>query len=187
MIVIPLAFLTVCAFLLWFIIGARGHWVLKGLAVISTAFFSVFLWQSLGNIQGYPTNQELPEEFEIKWIVVAEPNQKTEDEGAIYIWLKDSKEISKEFENVPRVHKTGYSRERHQQAAKIQAKIGKGGKYYGKKGKGTGGEGEGQGLPGGNEGKNKEGKGMGSLSQEQDYVFHELPPPSFPEKNLTPP
>jgi hypothetical protein len=120
----------------------------------------------------------------------------------------------KELEEEPRIHKMPYSRPAHEQAQGIMARIAKGkrvfaqmgaqgsmgemcdsdcdGEKCGGKCDGKGKPGQGQGRPGqGKPGQGKPGSQLasqgrgGSLSQEQDWIFHELPPPLFQEK-LTP-
>ena len=98
---------------------------------------------------------------------------------------------SKEKSGEPRLHRLPYSRKLHEQAQKIKQQIAKGGKFYVEmknvdmKGQGQGkGKGKGQGQGKGREGKGKGQKGDGgSLSQEQDPIFHELPPPHFIPKD----
>jgi len=202
---IPLAFLIVTALVLWAVIGGRGWWWLKALMVVGTFLFSISLWHSLESLEGWPTDESMPDKFEIKWIVVEEPNIRTGDKGEILVWSKNmTKEYkskssipllhNKEKSDDPRLHRLPYSREMHKQAQDIQKKIAAGGKYYGEmkdgkmegKGEGKGkGSGQGKGGDGKGEGKGKSGqKGDGgSLSQEQDPIFHELPPPYFIPKD----
>jgi len=202
---IPLAFMIMAALTLWVVIGCRGWWWLKMIVVAASIFFSISLWQNLADLQGWPTMAEVPQKFEIKWVEVEEPNKKTGDPGGVYVWLKDinpEAEIEetfylrlhhKELEEEPRIHKMPYSRSAHEQAQGIKEKIAQGQRVFAQKGEqgmGTGGEGEGEGegkgkgsgqpgegKPGGREG------GSGSMSQEQDWIFHELPPPLFPNKS----
>lgn len=187
---IPVAFTIIAALTLWVIIGSRGWWWVKmGVATLAI-FFSISLWHSLEGLEGWPTDQSMPQKFEIKWIVVEEPNNKTGEEGQILVWARDLEPMLKEKSNIPilhnkdksnepRLHRLPYTREMHEQAVKIQKKIGAGGKFFG--------EIKGKGIKGQNKGKGKgrsgaEGKNGGSLSNEQLPIFHELPPPYFPQK-----
>jgi hypothetical protein len=200
---IPLAFVIIAALTLWIVIGSKGWWWLKALVVAGAVLFSITLWHSLSALQGWPTNEELPEKFEIKWLVVEEPNKKTGFEGAIYVWAKDlsPKEErndgvlilhSKKKSDEPRLYIMPYSRKMHEQAEGIKKQIASGKPFYGEmlkgKGKGEGkgkgkGEGKGKGKGKGPKGEGKgEGQGDGDLSNEQDPIFHELPPAVLPEK-----
>lgn len=193
---IPVAFTIIAALTLWVIIGSRGWWWVKmGVATLAI-FFSISLWHSLSGLEGWPTDQSMPQKFEIKWIVVEEPNNKTSTKGQILVWARNLEPMSGEKSNIPilhnknksnepRIHRLPYSREMHQQAIKIQKRIGSGGKFFGemKKGEGMKEQGKGNGKRSGREGEGiGEGKGAGSLSNEQLPIFHELPPPYFPQK-----
>jgi hypothetical protein len=192
---IPLTFIIIATLALWIIVGSKGWWLLKAATIVVVSVFCVFLWRSLDDLQGWPTNDPIPNKFEVKWITVNEPNKKTDSPGAIYVWLKDlepektshSWYLTTKHKNVndePRLHKMPYTRERHEQAMKIQAKIGKGGKFMAQKSKGGIGEGSGQhkGPKGQSKGKGKGGGGMSEGGDE--FKFYELPPPSYPEKVL---
>lgn len=202
---IPLAYVIVAALTLWIVIGSRGHWIMKVIAIIGSVLFSVSLWHSLVSLQGWPTAETLPEKFEIKWIDVKEANKKTGFEGAIYVWVKDiSPEADADTANIPILHSKGksndsrlhimpYSRELHKQAEGIKKQIASGKRYFGEMKKGKGGikgdgKGDGKGKGKGNgkmSGKMKgegTGKGEGDLSNQQDFIFHELPPAVIPQK-----
>ena len=111
---------------------------------------------------------------------------------------------TKNSQNEPRLYKVPYSRKLHEQAEKIKKHLAKGGKFAGQlskqnfKGEGKGKDGEGQGKgKGQGQGKGKgkgkagrEGKGKGrgkgdggSLSQDQEFMFHQLPPPRYQSKD----
>jgi hypothetical protein len=205
---IPLAFVIIAALTLWVVIGSKGYWWFKMIMVSISIFFSISLWNSLSSLQGWPTADMPPEKFEVKWIDVKEPNKKTGAPGSIYVWVRDLQPDHidesfymrlhhKELEEEPRLYKLPYSRGMHVQSEMIKGTIAKGGRFFagieakgqgqgqpgqGKPGKGKGkGQGQGKGKPG----QGKDGRG-GSLSQEQEFVFHELPPPVFPEKDPQP-
>lgn len=208
---IPLAFVIIAALTLWVVIGCKGYWWLKLIMVSLSIFFSISLWHSLISLQGWPTPQTMPEKFEVKWLDVKEPNQKTGGKGCIYVWAinlePDSSPVgttapllgvqlhSKEKSGEPRLYKLPYSREMHEQAKGIKEMIGKGGRFYGRLGKageggmsqldadGKKGSGKGKGRPG--QGR-PNGEGGGSISEGQEFVFHELPPPLFPDKEPSP-
>ena len=200
---IPLAFIIITTLILWMIIGSKGWWWLKAIVVTGAVLFSISLWHSLAALQGWPTQEELPPKFEIKWVVVEEPNKKTGFKGAIYVWVrdiapKDSRSEglpllhTKKQSDEPRLHTVPYSREMHEQAEGIKKQIASGKPYYGemKKGEGEGkgkGDGKGKGKGKGGKGPKGEGEGKGQggdgdLSNEQDPIFHELPPAVLPEK-----
>jgi hypothetical protein len=204
---IPLAFLAFCVITLWIVIGARGWWWLKLIVITTVAYLSVCLWFNLVSLEGWPTTAILPDKFEVRWIEAREPNKKTKNPGAIYVWILDvsgnpyAKPYiltlhNKAMSNNPRLYELPYSRPAHEQSEQIKNKIKSGSRFFGKLGQFKGVEGQssdeggtplnGRGVPGaGIPGNNTEGTGQrggGSLSGQQDWIFHELPPPSLPEK-----
>ena len=197
---IALAFLIMTALSLWILIGAKGHWIFKTGFIAATLFFSIGMWNSFNNLLGWPTTEKVPDTFEILWVVVEEPNKRTNDPGAIYIWIKNlepeddhfslsfnSNDMSKDS----RLYKLPYNRAMHEQVPGILDKVKRGERFIATMGNGAGGEGSGEGNgEGEGEGEGLEGRqgqgqgqGQGSHSQEQDAVFHQLPPSRFPPKN----
>ena len=203
---IPLTFMIVASLSLWIIIGSKGWWILKSLAVLGVSFFTITLWYSLDGLQGWPTKETIPAKFEVKWIAVEEPNKKTDAPGAIYAWIKDlepektphSWYISTKHKDVnsePRLHKMPYSREGHEKSMQIQKQIAGGKKFMGQRGKDGGvgqpgngkvGEGEaGEGKNGAGKAKGKGNKSGGGMTENADeFNIYELPPPSYPQKFL---
>lgn len=186
---IPLTFMIITSLALWVIIGSKGWWILKSAAVMIASLFCITLWNSLDDLQGWATSDTTPAKFEIKWISVEEPNQKTDSPGAIYLWVKDlepektahSWYISTKHKNIgkePRLHKIPYSRKGHEQAVKIQQKIAKGDRFmagngnYGKNGVGK------------NQGKKDNKSTEGGTESGTEFNLYELPPPSYPQKDL---
>jgi hypothetical protein len=189
---ITIAFLVISALILWFIIGSKGQWGIKAATISLALYFCLSIGLSLENLAGWPSGQELPEKFEVHWIVIKEPNKKTGEKGAVYIWARDIEpqekdgwwlQFSSNDRDEPRVYQVPYSRELHEQSEGAMEKIKAGGKVGGKKGDGKGkGEGEGDGDgEGGKKGQNGN-NGGGSLSGFSGIIFHELPPSKLPEK-----
>ena len=201
---IPIAFVVISSILLWFVIGSKGNWFVKVCVIAATLLFSLVIWNSLEGIQGWPTKDELPAKFLLHWAVVVEDNKDTKEPGAIYLWVKDVEEkenanwfsiLPKDITKSPRVYKIPYSRKTHEQLQKAIEGIKKGKRYVGenkgkgeigeegegKEGKGKGKDGKGKdGYP--KDGKGKDGNGEFDFSQEQDLIFHELPPSLLPPK-----
>jgi hypothetical protein len=146
----------------------------------------------------------MPERFEIKWLITEEPDKKSGRSGAVYAWVVDLEtrrggrkpfflRLHRKGEGPePRIHKLPYSRPLHEQALDIQEKIMEGKRFFGvmkegipgeggKPGRGTGRKGEADGEDLGTADGGETGGGA-PHAVHQDYVFHELPPPRFPEK-----
>lgn len=203
---LPIAFIILASILLWFIIGSKGYWWVKGIAIAITLYFSFAMWASLGDLCGWPSDKQLPHKFQVHWIVIKEPLKGAKaDDGAIYMWVKEldlehkPKEtarnpyllplVGKPAIGEPRVHTLPYSQELHKKAAGALGQIRAGKNVVGQNdgtGEGLAGDGEG----GTGKGKGREGTGMrdgngdGDLSRESDLIsFYELPPSRMPPKN----
>lgn len=85
---IPIAFIAASALLLWFIIGSRGQWTLKAICIACTMYFGLAVWHSVSSYLGWPTSQQPPSKFQLHWAIVKEPDKKTDDPGAVYLWLR---------------------------------------------------------------------------------------------------
>lgn len=139
---IPLAFLIITTLTLWIIIGSKGWWWLKAITIIGVIFFSTCLWKTLGSLQGWPTDETLPNKFEIKWSITQEPNKLKDSKGFICMWIinldKEKEKSLPIFHNIgkdnkPRSYIVPYSRELHHQLEKIKRQIAKGKRFYAKK------------------------------------------------------
>ena len=86
---IPVAFILLTILILWVVIGVKGKWWIKSCLISLTLYFSIGLWVSINGLLGWPTTDSPPQEFEVHWMLVEEPNKKTGDPGAIYMWASD--------------------------------------------------------------------------------------------------
>lgn len=197
---IPLVFFSLFILILWFVIGAKGHWLLKAAVIAMTLHFCISIGLSLQGFAGWPSGEDLPTKFIVHWVVVEEPDKKTKDKGAIYVWatsLDNQKEersssawrnfflsLSPVDTGQPRAHAVPYSKEKHEESDGVLTKI-KGGKIVigerGKKGKGKG-EGEEGNGDGDGDGEGEGPQGGGSFSQSDGITFHDLPPTKLPKK-----
>ena len=201
---IPLVFFSLTGLILWFIIGARGHWGIKAFIILITLHVCLSVGISIPNFAGWPSGDRLPDKFLVHWITIKEPDKKTKEDGYIYIWATTLSQQEKEVEGwkqyllsfgvqdftEPRAYRTPYTREGHERGEDALKKIKNGepvmGRNNGKKGKGKGKgdgkKGDGKGKGKGGKGK-KGGKGGGSFSQSDDISFHDLPETILPEKD----
>ena len=190
---IPVAFILLTILILWVVIGVKGKLWIKSCLISLTLYFSIGLWVSINGLLGWPTTDGPPQKFEIHWVLVEEPNKKTGNSGAIYIWASDINVDKQSFSpfgskkplDKPRLYQLPYSRSTHEQTEAILERLKKGERYMATlDGEGQGKEGEESDKAGeGREGEGKSGEsGDGSLSQQQDPVFHELPPHKLPDK-----
>ncbi|MEM3000582.1 MAG: hypothetical protein QXU32_00870 [Nitrososphaerales archaeon] len=186
---IPVAFLLVTMLLLWFCIYAKGTIWIKTLAIVMCGYFSLVLWNSLGTYAGWPTTNEPPDEFILHWAIVVEPNKTENESGAIFIWITGVHEHKNYLTFLgysplnmePRAYKLPYSRQLHQAIDGAMQSLRKGRIVRGRKCKHGNSDFDGGNDAGGKE-NNDERPGGGSLSNEQEYQFHELLPTRLPQK-----
>lgn len=195
--VIPLGFIFLSAVLLWCLIGSKGKWWVKLALIAALPSFGLAVWNSMASYLGWPTSEDTPDKALLLWGEVREPDQKTGDPGAIYLWLQSFDEKDYQTQRAfgykadvgePRAYKFPYSRKLHErlhEAAEMikagkQVVMDKTGKGDGKEGEGDSGK-EGDGTD--SEGGDRRGRD-GSFSRDPDKppLFYELPPPSMPGK-----
>ena len=204
---IPFGFVLLAAVLLWGILGSKGYWPLKMMAITAVMYFGVSLWYSMNTYLGWPSRADMPPKYMVYWAFVQEPSKVDNTPGAIYFWVR---ELEKEEKNPwlyalqyqgdnkdPRVFRADYSRELHQQVQQMTQGIKKGQVFIGgknaPKGKGGKGKGKGEGKPGhgrghgpgykGDSGKKETGTGSFSFSHKsKDMYIYPLPPPKIPGK-----
>jgi uncharacterized membrane protein YgcG len=205
---IPLMFLSIALIVLWFIIGAKGHWALKAAVIAFTLHLCVSVGASLPDFAGWPSSSPVPSKFLVHWLVVKEPDKKTKEPGAIYLWATNLSSEEQENEEAwrrflipldftdlsqPRVYKVPYSTESHEKADDVIGRIRDGktvigesasgeGDGDGSGGEGKGGEGDGDGS-GQEGGGGNEGGGQGTFSLSDDVNFQDLPAALLPDKN----
>lgn len=201
---IPAVFFILFVLVLWFIIGAKGHWLIKAMTIGAALHLCLSIGLSLSGLGGWPSNDPLPNKFIVNWILVQEPDKVTGEAGTVYLWVTDISDkkdptamrqgwkrfffsLSKDQDGSPRVHSAPYSKDKHKEAEDILTKIRAGKTVVGERG-GAGGEGDGEGGEEGMGGDGEDGvegegsEGAGSFSRTNDITFHELPPTSLPDK-----
>jgi hypothetical protein len=62
-------------------------WIKAGAVVVTTCFFAV-TYLTVNGLMGWPTGQRLPPRFNLVWTKVVEPDKKTNNAGAVYIWAE---------------------------------------------------------------------------------------------------
>ena len=185
MIPIVVLYCVLTSLCLWFIIGGKGHWLIKTLTVPMFIGFSICVGITMNTMLGWPTEEELPQEYEVFWIKVDTPNIKTGYKGLITIWCKDLEGNSRKSYSVytpkdddTRIHKLPYSKQLHKRANEAIKMLKKGIRV-----KGSGGGGKGKGAKGKGKGKGKSGKGGDDNDDSVGPKFYVLPPRGLPNKD----
>lgn len=199
---IPIAFLIIASLVGWFIIGTKGNWFLKAFCTSASLYFVLSIAYTLPALYGWPSDDPLPNKFEIYYVLVKEPNKVNGDDGEIYFWVREIEDLSQdnkdeeegissyliplyEDKSGPRGYRVPYSTELHKRAEQIAKDLAEGKRMMGtNNGKGGGKKGgkEGEGQQTGGKGQQNGNGGGGSFSNSPEISFQELPPPSLPEK-----
>ena len=163
---ISASFLVLIALILWMIIISKGGmWTIKSIVIFIAALFTIIVFLSLKNFIGWPSTSKLPEEFQLHWAIIHEPNKLERKEGYIYIWATELNANS-ENSGIPRAYKSKYTRKNHEQVAAALLRLGDGI------------------LQKGEQIEAKEDKDTEEdLSKLQDFVIYDLPKPLLPQKS----
>lgn len=196
---IPLAFIILSAVLLWAIIGAKGKWWIKCLLIVLVPSFGIIVWQSFNSYFGWATKEKTPEQFQLLWVEIVEPNIQENDKGAIYVWVfpyGDSEKqniITKVFGYKPktvepRAYKIPYSRNLHIEMEKAKEMLMGGVLVVVERNSGVPEEQKEQddNQQGQEGGKNKNGKneeGYESQVKDDQFKIYKLPPAKSPRKD----
>ena len=175
--------------LLWFIVGAKGHWLAKSVLMVLLCLTSVNVWSAVYQFSGWPSHDELPEKFRLHWAIVQEPS--TDSLGSIKLWITGDIKTPFLLKNIdtkqPRAYSIPYGREEHEVIAQGMKMI-KDGKIVeiSLRGKGEGEAGGDPRTPSGVAGKNKGRPGVGGNyggPESQGGKLYILPPSGGPQKD----
>jgi hypothetical protein len=160
------SFLVLVALILWLIILSKGKfWIIKSIVITTSTLFSIIVLISLKDFIGWPSSSKLPQEFQLHWAIIDEPDKIKNTEGAIYMWVT---KLDKENKNkgLPRSYKIDYTRKNHEEIMKGLINLGDGIQQKGEKV------------------KVKEDIDIEEdLSNLQEIMIYELPKPLLPAKN----
>lgn len=199
---IPIAFILLAAVLCWQLIGAKGRWWAKLITILVVPGFGLAVWASITSYKGWPTQDETPEKAIMLAGAVHEPNPKTRDPGAIFLWLvplKNTQGINPldyvSSGGEPRAYQLPYSRQAHNEVEGAKARMRAGQPVMferGKKGaKGNRGRrgrpGDGVEQPGGpgSQGNPNGAPGLpgyGTGDDQGGFSLHQFPTPTSPPK-----
>jgi hypothetical protein len=88
---------------------ARLAWWLKAVAIVVTSVFFVEAFFATKSLLGWPGTGQLPGKFQLLWTRVVEPDAKTGDRGAVYLWVEEVDENNVPS-GLPRSFRLPYSR-----------------------------------------------------------------------------
>jgi len=80
------AYVLLAALLLSITIWNRVRWWIKASTIIITFGFFFISFLSIRQILGWPTNTDLPDQFELIWAFIQEPDEVSRTAGGIFVW-----------------------------------------------------------------------------------------------------
>ncbi len=115
------AFILLGLLLLSINLYSKWSWYVKAFTIILTSAFYLIVYFSFPPLLGWPTTQLPPQQFRLIAAHVSQPNKETGDEGYVYLWLTEIKDMTSTGE--PRSYKLEYSNELHQKIINVNAKM----------------------------------------------------------------
>ena len=116
------------AFLLVLLAGIMprraASWRAKAMGAGALFLLGAATLVSLPELSGWPAGDGPPSRFRLLAVHVQQPDKQTRDEGSVYLWAIDARDISRGIE--PRAYRLPYSAPLHQTAAAAATKLGKG-------------------------------------------------------------
>lgn len=163
-----LAFAALCGFAVLSLLTSAWPFSVRVLLVLMVPMVSTLSYQSWRHVQGWPTATDLPSRFLLNATVIVEANEKTNDEGAIYLWLTEIGDQNLHAQ--PRAYRLDYDAKIHLDLQQAKRKIRDGQLQIGEWNRPS------QGL--GNSDPNR----PLSNSKQLNLTFRDLPDPALPEK-----
>ena len=160
------------------IFGFRSSYSIKFklMMIFGVTIFYLASWETYKTILGWPSHEELPDKFNISWVVIVEPEKKTDKEGEIFFWLRDIDSFE-ETSKIPRAYKLIWNEENHKKAQEALHKLKEGKRLNGRKSYGV--------INKDNEGKKSNAYELQDGEPENgrpSFEFNEVSPPTLPPK-----
>ena len=119
---IAAAYVALGVLLLTLGLASRFAWWVKAVAIVVTSVFFVEAFFATKDLLGWPRTGQLPARFQLLWVRVVEPDLKTSNPGAIYLWIEAVDENNVP-DGVPRSYRLAYSRPLADRAVKAREQI----------------------------------------------------------------
>ena len=119
---ISAAYVVICVLLLTLGLSSRLAWWVKAAAIVVTSLFFVEVFFATKGLLGWPRAGQLPARFQLLWVRVVEPDLKSANPGAIYLWIEEVDENNVP-DGVPRSYQLPYSRPLADRASKARDEI----------------------------------------------------------------
>jgi hypothetical protein len=122
---ISVAYVVMGVLLLGMGLTSRFSWWVKAAAIVVTSVFFIEAFFAIKGLLGWPATDQLPARFQLLWARAVEPDAKTGDAGAVFLWIEDMDENNVPG-GMPRSYRLPYSRPLAERALKARDEIVKG-------------------------------------------------------------
>jgi hypothetical protein len=119
---ISAAYVVMCVLLLTLGLSSRFAWWVKASVIVVTSLFFVEVFFATKGLLGWPRAGQLPARFQLLWVRVVEPDLKSSNPGAIYLWIEEVDENNVP-DGVPRSYRLPYSRPLADRTTKARDEI----------------------------------------------------------------
>jgi hypothetical protein len=119
---ISAAYVVLGVLLLAIGLASRFAWWVKAVAIVVTSAFFVEAFFATKSLLGWPRDGQLPPRFQLLWVRVVEPDRKSSNPGAIYLWVEEVDENNIP-DGVPRSYRLPYSRPLADRSSKARDEI----------------------------------------------------------------
>src|SRR5262245_24668111 len=119
---ISAAYVVLAVLLLALGLSARLAWWVKATAIVVTSVFFVEMFFAAKDLLGWPRTGQLPARFQLLWVRVVEPDLKSANPGAIYLWIEEVDDNNVP-DGVPRSYRVPYTRPLADRSAKAREEI----------------------------------------------------------------
>lgn len=109
--ILIIAYVLLAALLLLVLVYGRLHFVFKLMLVVMVAALYHFSYQGWKQVQGWPSQTTLPDNFILHASVIDEPDQEKGSKGQIFVWASELKGSFPSSE--PRAYVLPYDQEVH--------------------------------------------------------------------------
>ena len=119
---ISAAYVIIGVLLLTVSLRSSFAWWVKAAAIVVTSVFFVEAFFATKGLLGWPRSGQLPPRFQLLWARVVEPDLKSGNPGAIYLWIEEVDDNNVP-DGVPRSYRLPYSRPLADRSAKARDEI----------------------------------------------------------------
>jgi hypothetical protein len=119
---ISAAYVVIAVLLLAMGLTSRFAWWIKASAIVLTSVFFIEAFFATKSLLGWPGNGRLPARFQLLWTRVVEPDAKTGDHGAVFLWVEEV-DANNVPSGIPRAYQLPYSRPLADRSIKARDEI----------------------------------------------------------------